>query len=110
MTITYNHFLKNAYNSCKYKSEYTFKEFVLSRNNDPEFFREWLNANRGSNPDLKFVNSIVKTFINYRHSKPRAMGYILADLQRNWQIQMPLVEGVLTSEYWLNKLSKNKAH
>ncbi|EGR5855757.1 hypothetical protein R7P80_17860 [Vibrio sp. 2092] len=104
MTITYRNFLKKAYNENKYKDKYTLKEFEESRMCD-SFFNEWLEANRNTAPDMKFVNSIVKTYIKVRGVSAGRIGSILCEIQRKFDIQMPLVEGIFSKAYWESKLA-----
>lgn len=104
MTITYRNFLKKAYNENKYKDQYTLKEFEKSRMCD-SFFNEWLEANRNTAPDMKFVNSIVNTYIKVRGVSASRVGSILCEIQRNFDIKMPLVEGIFSKAYWESKLA-----
>lgn len=99
--VTYNKFMKDKYENCKYKSIYgSFEKFKQSRS---LYFNEWLEENRNTKPDLKFVNSLARTYINEFGRKASEIPFILCSLERQYSIEVPHIAGILTKEFWIEK-------
>lgn len=103
--VTFNNFIKAKYDECRYKHIYgSFEKFKESRIGTE--FSAWVEANRNTKPDLRFITSMAKTYIKHGNRKPNEIPYILSVLQRSYDIEIPAVPGILTVEFWEGKLRK----
>lgn len=107
MTIrTYNSFIADLY--AETAKDYpdlcpTLKEFKESYINCYGF-SEWLESLQDSEPSTQFVNSIAKTFAKHGKRTAATMPMVLAGIQRQYNIALPAVAGILTAEYWEQRL------
>lgn len=69
-------------------------------------FAEWLETLRDSEPSLGFVNSIARNYIQLCGVEPREISQILAGISRQYNVEIPAVEGILTPEYWEAKAAQ----
>lgn len=102
--ITYINFLKAQYEKNNYKHLYAsfenFKKSSLSFG-----FQDWLLANSNTKPDLRFLTSVAKTYIRYGCREASDIPMLLASLQRQYDIEVPVIEGVMTKDFWIKKLT-----
>lgn len=107
MTIrTYNNFIADLYaDTAKNYPELCpplkeFKESYISTYG----FSEWLESLQDSKPSTQFVNSIAKTFAKHGKRTAATMPMVLAGIQRQYNIELPAVYGILTANYWEQRL------
>jgi len=107
MTIrTYNSFIADLYADtakdypelCPTQKE--FKESYIGTYG----FSEWLESIKDSKPSTQFVNSIAKTYHKHANRTAVEMPMILSSIQRQYNIELPAVYGILSAEYWEQRL------
>lgn len=105
---TFNSFLRDKFNSGKNWHHYSgFKRWKVNYYR-MEGFTEWLENSRGATPSLGMVNSIARTFVQDGSRMPYEIPAILTDLERQYQIKVPVISGILSREYWIEKAESMK--
>ncbi|MFS1429975.1 hypothetical protein LMH73_023400 [Vibrio splendidus] len=104
MNITWNNFTKRNMANNRYRSRYTFESYKKAYSGSDDL-RAWLEENANTAPDLKFVNSLVKTYIKEFGRVIGDIPHLLVLLSRQYNIEVPTVPGILTNQYWEDKLS-----
>ena len=61
---------------------------------------EWLESLSDADLSLELVNSIAKTFIVLCDRQPIAVPHILKMLIRQYRVNLPSVEGLMSQGYW----------
>lgn len=102
--ITWNNFLKNKMATNRWRSRYTFESFKKAYSGN-DVVREWLTQNANTQPNLTFVNSLVKTYVNEFGRVAGDIPHLLVSLSREYNIEVPVVANILTKEYWEAKLA-----
>lgn len=65
---------------------------------------EWLEGLRDTSLTADFVHrGLGKVFLDDRGRTPEEMPGILAQLSNQYNVDLPVVEGILTVEYWQEK-------
>lgn len=64
---------------------------------------EWFDSLRGQSISLGLTNNIAKTFILESRRIPEEIPSLLSSLSRQYDIELPVVEGILTRDYWIDK-------
>lgn len=98
-------FIANKYKSKSdemkkyYGSLARFKELYIANSG----LTPWLETLRDHTPSLGLLNSMVRTYIIDCDRVPGEIPSILASISRTYDVELPLVEGILTEEYWQKK-------
>ncbi|WP_138438013.1 hypothetical protein [Marinobacter shengliensis] len=68
---------------------------------------DWLESLRGQSLSRQFVDSsLSRVFIFECNRAPSEIPGILVSLARQYEIDLPVVEGILTKEYWARQAEK----
>ncbi len=67
-------------------------------------FAEWLEDSQDSAPSVQMVISIAKTFKKHGRRDPTTIPMVLSSISRQYRIEMPAVYGILSPDYWIEKL------
>ena len=67
---------------------------------------EWFNSMRNTAPSLGLTNHISRVLVETIGHKPIEIPRLLASLEHQYNIQVPVVEGILTVEYWERKAAQ----
>ena len=69
--------------------------------------KPWLETLQGLKATEKQIYSILNAYTKYANRSINEVPQLLAWLDRYFDIETPLVEGIATSEYWRKRLEKN---
>ncbi|GBO89215.1 hypothetical protein [Marinobacter salsuginis] len=107
MILTFRKFVKAKYDARpKLKTYYGSFETYFQHYFRNHRYAEWLETLRDSEPSLGFVNSIARNYIQLSGVQPREISQILAGISRQYNVEIPAVEGILTPEYWEEKAAQ----
>lgn len=104
MIKTYNNFIVS-----KYESSWKLKGMYGSIQRYKKHYRihyglsDWLESLKGSSPSTQFVTRLARTLVVYGGHKVSDLPRVLSFLARQYRIKLPLVYGILTTEYWETK-------
>tara|TARA_A200000113_G_C8653339_1_gene286565 strand:+ start:63 stop:440 length:378 start_codon:yes stop_codon:yes gene_type:complete len=93
----YKHFLETPPSFEEYKQSYVKMHGI----------KPWLATLQGLKATEKQLYSILNTYMKYANRSINDVPQLLAWLDRYFDIETPLVEGIATSEYWRKRLEKN---
>lgn len=74
----------------------TFIKYFLAGNG----FAEWLETLRDMELEEYQVESIARTFARYGRRTPAEIPTHLAFIARQYNVELPLVEGILNRDFW----------
>ncbi|WP_415913338.1 hypothetical protein [Neptuniibacter sp. QD37_11] len=104
MIRTYRNFIADQYNNDPVLKElYGSVEKYIAHYPTANGFGDWLETLRNSEPSLQFIISLAKTFITIGKRSPSEMNTILSSISRQYDVEIPLEEGILTAAYWVEK-------
>jgi hypothetical protein len=63
-------------------------------------FSEWLETMRDCELEEYFVEHIAHTFVRYGNREPAEIASVLAYIARQYNVELPVVEGILTPRFW----------
>jgi hypothetical protein len=67
-------------------------------------FREWLKALDGLQPTENQLYSIVSVFVGHGGRKVDDLPALVVSLEKHHNIQIPVLYGVLTTQYWQDRI------
>lgn len=82
-----------------YGSLDNFKRLFIAN----EGFTPWLETLRGKSISLGLTNSIAKLYFEECKRYSNEIPSILASISRQYDVELPVVEGVLNGNYWKAK-------
>ena len=71
-------------------------------------FGEWLNTLRGLSLTEKQCYLVGATYVCFGQREHKDIPGIMAHLHRYYDVKLPVIEGLLTPEYWQQVLSDEK--
>lgn len=95
MYISYYDWVYQKYSKNPYKHKMHFQTY-LDRYKKTNGFSDWLESLKGIQLTENQAQDIAKTYNRSEKDTPA----IFACLSRQYNIELPLVEGILTAEYW----------
>lgn len=105
MTTSFDTFLAKEYEAQSegmkklYGSFEKFREqYIAGRD-----FTPWLETLRDREISLGLTNNIVKTYLEFGRRTPEEIPSVLASISRTYNVEIPVVDGILTREYWEEK-------
>lgn len=102
--ITFDNYLKASFKANDHKDNYdSFAEYVKVNTKGLNIFEPWLQEIKGTPLSTVQAQSIAKTYLKYSKSTPSNIPRVLAALQRNYDLTLPAVEGILTADYWIKR-------
>ncbi|WP_273206744.1 hypothetical protein [Marinobacter subterrani] len=63
-------------------------------------FSEWLETLRDSELEEYQVECVARTFARYGRRTPEEMPSVLASIARQYNVELPAVEGILSATFW----------
>lgn len=105
MPVSFGNFINQEYKNLKdgmkkiYGSQAKFKTMYLAN----QGLHPWLETMRGHEISNGLVNNIVKTYIQEMNRTPSEMPAFLATISRDFDVELPVVEGILNADYWEKK-------
>ncbi|MGD1524045.1 hypothetical protein [Vibrio owensii] len=70
--------------------------------------KDWIESLNGLELDRQQVNHIAMCLVKHGVCKPSSVHTQLALMCRLNDVELPLVEGILTSEFWVNHFKKKR--
>jgi len=65
-------------------------------------FSEWLNSLHGTSLTEWQTQDVATAYAKHARRQPHEIPAILASLHRQYNIDLPVVEGILTAQYWVD--------
>lgn len=82
-----------------YGSKEKFKEMYIANKG----LSPWFETMRDKEISMGLLNSIVRTYIQELNRTPEEMPGFLATISRDYNVELPVVEGILNADYWQEK-------
>lgn len=102
--ITLNDFIKKQYNSNKYKDKYQSMAKFVQMQGQLNLFNDWIEEIKGASLTLAQTNAIAQAYVKYTNTSASGIANVMQWLQKHNSNQLPMVQGILSTEYWVNKL------
>ncbi len=103
--VSLNTFIKNAFNNSDYKNEFgSVAKFIELRGKNA-LFSEWIESLKGAQLSVANLTEIAKGYIKYHNTSASGIANVVGWLEKHNSNKLPVVYGITTSEFWINKLS-----
>ena len=79
-----------------YGSEARYRDHYIANHG----FGEWLESLRGQSLSLPFTIRLAKIFLVHGGRSPDTLHMVLASISRQYDVELPVVGGILTADYW----------
>jgi hypothetical protein len=104
---TFRNFVKSKFDSRPRLKEYYgsfdryFKHYC-----DNNGLSDYLETLRGTTLPLAITNSLAKVYVEQCRRYPSEIHSILVSLARQYDVELPFIEGILTADYWIEKVKQ----
>ena len=106
---TYIEFIRSEYNrrvesSCVVMRKWckNFEQF-LPHYVSMHGFSVWLETYRDQSPSIALIDSMIENYFTYGDITASEVPTLLASIARQYNMELPAVAGILTSDYWVQK-------
>lgn len=70
-------------------------------------FSDWLESLRDCELTESFTERLAHTFVHYANRLPSEIPSVLVSIARQYNVELPVVEGILTAKFWEDHAYQN---